>query len=559
MARNTIDELVFVPLGGVGEIGMNMGAYGFGPEGGRKWIVVDCGVTFGGPDVPGIELIMANPEFLEENADDVLGLILTHSHEDHYGAVLDLWPGFEKPVFATPFTAAMLAAKRAADAIVDNVDMHVMKPGVPFNLGPFTIEAINVAHSIPESNALLITTPIGRVLHTGDWKLDPTPVGNAPTDVARLQRIGEDTGTPLALICDSTNAMKEGESPSETEVGETLANLIAAAPHRVAITTFASNVGRVISVARAAQRAGRQLVLSGRSLHRITGIARELGMLEGVPPFLDQDAYRTLPRDKVVLLCTGSQGEPRAAIARIARGDHPVIELNAGDRMIFSSWAIPGNEREVIDIQNLLIDKGVEVITQNDGLVHVTGHPRREELKRLYGWVKPQVLVPVHGEAAHLQAHAKLGREQGIPNVIEARNGDLIRLMPEPLAFPGEVRTGELYLDGLVLCTPEESGVKGRRRLSFGGHIVVSLAVNGSGQVLSGPELIIEGLPMVEDDEESIQDVVQKTVQGVLRSVPPKRRSDVEMLNNALHRAIRGEVNAYWGRKPNVSVFVHRV
>ncbi len=556
MAKNQREELVFVPLGGVGEIGMNMAAYGFGPERSRKWIVVDCGVTFGGPSLPGIELIMPNPEFLEENADDVLALILTHSHEDHYGAVLDLWPGFELPVFATPFTAAMLAAKRAGDGIVDNVDVTIMQPGKPFEIGPFTIEPINVAHSIPESNALLITTPVGRVLHTGDWKLDPTPVANAPTDVARLQRIGEDTSQPLALICDSTNAVKDGESPSEADVAETLAKLIAEAPHRVAVTTFASNVGRVISIVRAAEKAGRQVVMSGRSLHRIMGIAKELGMLEGLPPLLDQDAYKSIPRDKCVLICTGSQGEARAAIARIARGEHPVIDLNAGDRMIFSSWAIPGNEREVIDIQNRLIDKGVELITRDHGLVHVTGHPRRGELRKLYEWVKPQVLVPVHGEATHLQAHARLGREAGIPNVCEARNGDMVRLFPEAMTFPAEVRVGELYLDGLVLCTPEESGVKDRRRLSFGGHVVVSLCVNSNGQVVSKPQYAIEGLPETED--ESVSELVGDAVNGVLKSMPPKRRADPEALNSAIFKAVRNEVNAYWGRKPNVSVFVHR-
>ena len=556
MAKNQRDELVFVPLGGVGEIGMNMAAYGFGPERSRKWIVVDCGVTFGGPSLPGIELIMPNPEFLEENADDVLALILTHSHEDHYGAVLDLWPGFELPVYATPFTAAMLAAKRAGDGIVDNVDVTIMQPGKPFEVGPFTVEPINVAHSIPESNALLITTPVGRVLHTGDWKLDPTPVANAPTDVARLQRIGEDTSVPLALICDSTNAVKDGESPSEADVAATLEKLIAEAPHRVAVTTFASNVGRVISIVRAAEKAGRQVVMSGRSLHRIMGIAKELGMLEGLPPLLDQDAYKSVPRDKCVLICTGSQGEARAAIARIARGEHPVIDLNAGDRMIFSSWAIPGNEREVIDIQNLLIDKGIELITRDDGLVHVTGHPRRGELRKLYEWVKPQVLVPVHGEATHLQAHAQLGRDAGIPNVCEARNGDMVRLFPEPMTFPAEVRVGELYLDGLVLCTPEESGVKDRRRLSFGGHVVVSLCVNSNGQVVSKPQYSIEGLPETED--ESVSELVSDAVNGVLKSMPPKRRADPEALNSAIFKAVRNEVNAYWGRKPNVSVFVHR-
>ncbi len=552
------DELVFAPLGGVGEIGMNMAAYGFGPVNARKWIVVDCGVTFAGPSQPGIELIMADPTFLEDNADDVLALILTHSHEDHYGAVLDLWPAFDRPVYATDFTAAMLSAKRAADDIVDNVALRRMVVGQPFTVGPFTIEAVNVAHSIPESCALAITTKAGRVIHTGDWKLDPSPIGAAPTDEKRFRELGAE-GIPLALVCDSTNALKDGTSPSEDEVAATLAALIADAPHRVALTTFASNVGRVISIARAAETAGRQVVMSGRALHRISTIARELGMLEGVAPFLDQDAFKTLPRNKIVVLCTGSQGEPRAAIARIARGEHPAIDLNAGDRVIFSSWAIPGNEREVIDIQNLLIDRGIEVITQQDGLVHTTGHPRREELKRLYDWLKPQTLVPVHGEAAHLEAHAALGRQHGIANVVHARNGDMVRLFPDVLHFPGEVRTGELYLDGNILCTPEESGVKERRRLSFGGHIVVSVCVDSRGAVVSGPDMSIEGLPEVEDDEESLTHLVRNVVNGTLKSIPPKRRSDPDVVEAALQRSVRGEVNAWWGKKPNVTVFVHRI
>ena len=559
MAKNIHDELVFVPLGGVGEIGMNMAVYGFGPEHNRKWIVVDCGVTFGGPHQPGIELIMADPAFLEERADDVLGLVLTHSHEDHYGAVHDLWPGFDKPVFATAFTAAMLESKRISNGMTERVRVNIVAPGKPFDLGPFTIEAINMAHSIPESNALLIKTPIGQVLHTGDWKLDDKPVAGPPTDVARLKKIAERDG-PLALICDSTNAMKEGESPSELEIGKSLEKLIKDAPNRVAITTFASNVGRVISVARAAQRAGRQVVLSGRSLHRIATIARELGLMEGIEPFLDQDAYAQLPRSKVVLLCTGSQGESRAAIARIARGEHPMIDLSAGDRMIFSSWAIPGNEREVIDIQNMLIDRGIEVITNAQELVHVTGHPRRGELIQLYDWVKPEILVPVHGEAAHLEAHAALGKSQKIKQVFSIRNGDLVRLFPEAEHFPGEIQTGELYLDGEVLCTPDESGVKGRRRLSFGGHIAVSLCINKMGVVTSGPNMSIEGLPLLEDDEEDTPEkMIRQIVRGVVKSIPPKRRADPDVLGEAIRRAVRGELAAYWGRKPNVSIFVHKV
>lgn len=559
MAKAYRDELVFVPLGGVGEIGMNMGAYGFGPERSRKWIVVDCGVTFAGPAEPGIELILPDPGFLEENADDVLALILTHSHEDHYGAVLDLWPAFDRPVYATAFTAAMLSAKRATEDIVDEVEVKPMQVGKPFTVGPFTIEPINVAHSIPESCALLISTPAGRVVHTGDWKLDPSPIAAPPTDLARFAAIGADRSSPLALICDSTNALKDGTSPSEDQVGATLEGLIAEAPYRVAVTTFASNVGRVISIARAAQKAGRRVVMSGRAMHRISGIARELGMMEGIEPFLDQNEYKALPRSKVVLICTGSQGEARAAIARIAREEHPEIALNAGDRVIFSSWAIPGNEREVIDIQNMLIDRGVDVITQNQALVHTTGHPRREELKQLYDLLKPDLLIPVHGEAAHLEAHAALGRQHGIETVVHARNGDLVRLFPETEHFPGEVPVGELYLDGNILCTPEESGVKGRRRLSFGGHIVVSLCIAANGELRSGPEYVLEGLPEVPDEDESLSVLVRRVVSGTLKSIPPKRRSDTEMVQTAIMRSIRGEVSAFWGRKPNVTVFVHRV
>jgi ribonuclease J len=559
MAKTKTDELVFVPLGGVGEIGMNMAAYGFGPEHQRKWIVVDCGVSFGGPAEPGIELIMGDPSFLEELGDDVVGLVLTHSHEDHYGAVLDLWPGFDLPVYATAFTAAMLEAKRVSNGVMERMQVIPMQPGKPFQLGPFTIEPINMAHSIPESNALLITTPVGRAVHSGDWKLDPTPIGSAPSDVDRLREIGAEEG-PLALICDSTNAMKEGESPSEVEIGETLTRLIAEAPNRVAVTTFASNLGRIISIAKAAQAAGRQVVLSGRSLHRVTTIARELGMMEGVQPFLDQDMYAQLARDKVVVLCTGSQGEARAAVARIAACTHPAIELSPGDTMIFSSWAIPGNEREVLGIQNRLIDQGVSVITNAHDLVHVTGHPRRGELKRMYEWLKPDVLVPVHGEAAHLEAHAALGRAEGIGKVISIRNGDMVRLFPDAEHLPGEVPVGQLYLDGDILCTPEESGVRGRRKLSFGGFVAVSVAISKSGELVSGPEIEIVGLPELEDpEEESPRHIARRAVKAIVRGMPSKRRGDADVLGEAIRRGVRGEIASYWGRKPNVHVFVHRV
>lgn len=551
------DEMVFIPLGGVGEIGMNMGLYGYGPEESRKWLVVDCGVSFGGPELPGIELVMPDPSFLEDQADNVVGLVLTHAHEDHYGAILDLWPTFDRPVFAGKFGAAMLKAKRISNNIEDDVEIQLFEPGVPFQVGPFKVEAIEVSHSIPESNALLIETPAGRVVHTGDWKIDPSPIGTPATNIKRFKEIGSEGS--LTLICDSTNAMKDGDSPSETEVAVNLERLIATAENRVAVTIFASNLGRMISIARAAAKADRQVVAAGRAVHRIAGIARELGLMEGVPDFLDQDAFKTLPRDKIVLICTGSQGEARAAMARIADGSHPVIDLSPGDTAIFSSWAIPGNEKAVLDIQNKLVDKGVEVITGREEMIHVSGHPRRHELAQLYDWLKPDLLIPVHGEPMHLEAHAAFGREKGVKKVLSIRNGDMVRLYPTPKHSPGEVRTGVLYLDGNLLCTPEESNVRDRRRLGFGGVAIVSLAVNGKGQIVSGPVFDLDGIPDLADDDDPLSAVAHRAVSGTIKSFPEKRRTDTGRFAEAIRRAVRSELNAAWGRKPIVKVFVHKV
>lgn len=557
MAANQSDELVFVPLGGVGEIGMNMAAYGFGPARSRKWIVVDCGVGFAGPDLPGVDLIMADPGFLEDEGENVLALVVTHSHEDHYGAVLDLWSDFELPVYCTAFTEAMIRAKRAANEITADVETRQMQYGTPFDIGPFRVEAIQMAHSIPESSSLLIETSIGRALHTGDWRLDDAPVLGPGTDTERLKRIGADGGG-LALICDSTNALKDGESVSESVIAANLAEIIATAPKRVAVTTFASNLGRVVAIARAARAAGREVVLAGRALHRVVNIGRELGMLEGIPPFHDQDVYAQLPRDKVVLICTGSQGEARAAVARIAAGEHPDIDLDPGDLMLFSSWAIPGNERAVIDIQNAFITKGVEVVTNADQLIHASGHPRRGELKKLYDWVKPDILVPVHGEASHLSGHARFGRAAGIKTVMEIRNGDMVRLFPKPERSPGEVRVDELYLDGQILCTPEESKVRDRRRLSYGGMAVVSLCISRSGELVSGPDIAVDGIPDL-DDEPGPDEIAYRAVKAAMKSMPAKRRNDPDMVLEAVRRAVRSDLAAYWGRKPNVRIFVHRV
>src|SRR5436190_1409438 len=423
------DELVFAPLGGVGEIGMNLALYGVGDERQRSWIAVDLGVSFASEEhLPGVDLIFPDIRFLIEERKNLAGIVITHAHEDHFGALIDLWPKLKVPVYATPFTAALLESKRIGEPGAPEIPVTVVPLGGRFTLGAFDIEFVSVAHSIPESNALILRTPHGNVLHTGDWKIDPTPVTGPPTDEAKLRKFGEEGA--LAIVGDSTNAVRDGRSPSEADVAKTLRELIAAAPARVAVTTFASNVARIRAVAEAARAVGREVVVVGRAMERVIQVARETGYLEGVQPFRGTDTYGYLPADKVVALCTGSQGEPRAALSRISQDDHPDVTLAKGDTVIFSSRTIPGNEKEVGRVINGLIDQNITVITDRTHLVHVSGHPRRAELEDLIGWVKPQILVPVHGEALHLSEHAALGRKLGIPHVLQCRNGDVVVLAP---------------------------------------------------------------------------------------------------------------------------------
>src|SRR5947199_935727 len=423
-------DLVFAPLGGAGEIGMNLAIYGFGDEHRRQWIAVDFGVAFADDALPGIDLIMPDIRYLMEERHNVLGLVLTHAHEDHFGALLDLWPRLKLPVYATPFTAALLKAKQEGEPGAPEIPVNIVPLGGRFTLGPFDIGLVSMAHSIPESNGLIIRTPLGAVLHTGDWKIDPTPVIGPPTDEAKLRALG-DEGC-LALIGDSTNAVRDGRSPSETDVAKTLRELIAAAKGRIAVTTFASNVARMRSVAEAAAAARREVVAVGRAMDRVAQVARECGYLEGINEFRGVDVYGHLPPDKVVALCTGSQGEPRAALARISEDQHPEVTFSKGDTVVFSSRTIPGNEKAVGRVINGLVRQGIEVITDRTHLVHVSGHPRRAEMEELYRWVRPRIAIPVHGEALHLSEHAKLARGIGVPEVVLCGDGDLVRLAPDP-------------------------------------------------------------------------------------------------------------------------------
>src|SRR5664279_4100913 len=462
---HTKQELVFAPLGGVGEIGMNLSIYGMGGERHRQWLAVDLGVSFASEEhLPGIDLILPDISYLVAQRKNLAGLVLTHAHEDHYGALLDLWPRLNIPVYATPFTAALLAAKRASEPGAPDIPVTIVPLGSRFKVGPFDVELVSMAHSIPESNALIIRTPAGAVLHTGDWKIDLTPILGDVTDEKKLRALGEEGC--LAIVGDSTNAVRDGRSPSEADVGTTITELVKAARGRVAVTTFASNVARLRTVIDAARAANREVVVVGRAMERIIQVARETGYMQGIQDLRAADAYGYLPPNKVVALCTGSQGEPRAALSRIAEDQHPDVTLSRGDTVIFSARTIPGNEKAVGRIINGLIDQGITVITDRTHMVHVSGHPRRAELEELISWVKPKILIPVHGEALHLSEHAALARRCGVKEVVQCRNGDLVRLAPSA-GIIDEVPCGRLYKDGSLLVEADARTVADRQRLSF--------------------------------------------------------------------------------------------
>jgi ribonuclease J len=548
------EELVFAPLGGVGEIGMNLSLYGFGSPAKKDWLAVDCGVAFAGPELPGIDLIMPDPRFIEEERKRLKALVITHAHEDHIGAVADLWPRLQCPIYATPFAAAMLEAKRFSEPGAPKPPIHIIRPGEQINIAPFGFEMINVAHSIPESTALAIRTPLGTVIHTGDWKIDPTPVLGEKTDAARFTAIG-DEGV-LALIGDSTNAIREGQSPSEREVAFELEKIIKAAKGRVAVTTFASNVARIRSVAEAAMRADRQVVLVGRAMERVIAIAREQGMLEGIPPFVGAESYGYLPRDKVVAVLTGSQGEPRAALARIVNDDHPEVTLTPGDTVIFSSRTIPGNEKAVGNIVNGLVKQGMTIITDRDGLVHVSGHPRRGELEQMYRWVRPQIAIPVHGEPYHLAEHAALAKRMGVGQVILATDGDVIRLAPGEPDLVDELPAGRLYKDGMLLVEEMARVVPERRKLAFAGIVSVAIPMDERGQLVGDIEMEMAGIPEVDAEGESLAEFVEDVVLDCVETLPKARRRDPEAVRESVTRAIRGSLNSRWGKKPMCHVLV---
>jgi ribonuclease J len=542
-------DLAFLPLGGTGEIGMNLNLYRYA----GRWLAVDCGIGFGGAEHPEVDVMMPDPAFIAERRDKLVGLVITHAHEDHIGAVAWLWPQLRCPVYATPFAAAVLRRKLGEAQLLNDVKLHVIPAGGSFELAPFKLQFIRMAHSIPESQALVIRTAAGTVLHTGDFKLDPEPLVGPPTDEAALQALG-DEGV-LAMVCDSTNAMVEGHSGSEGDVRRSLAALIRGIKGRVAVSCFASTVARVESVALAARAAGRSVALVGRSLRNIEGAARECGYLKGIAPFLSEDEANDVADEHLVMLVTGSQGEPRSALARIAMDTHPRIELGEGDTVIFSSRVIPGNERAIGTMQDHLVRRGVELMTDADHMVHVSGHPARDELRRLYKLVRPRYSVPVHGEWRHLSAHAALAQEgQVTPVLIE--DGDILSLSPGRPEVTDSAPVGRLVLDGNRLM-PMQGGVMGaRRRMLYNGLIVASLAVDGEGRLRGNPKVTAPGLFDPEDPQTAR---ITADLTQALAELPAATRRDDVTLTEAARTALRRALGRRLQKRPLVDVHLIRV
>ncbi|MBO6725381.1 MAG: ribonuclease J [Rhizobiaceae bacterium] len=554
--KNKEAELVFCPLGGVGEIGMNFALYGFGPPNKREWIIVDCGVTFPDATLPGVDLVMPDIRFIEEEVENLRGIVITHAHEDHYGALLTLWPRLKVETWMTPFTAGLLEAKRQSERGAPEIPVNIYHAGETFEVGPFKIEAIAVTHSIPEPVSLAITSSLGTMIHTGDWKIDPEPEIGPLIDEPRFKKLG-DAGV-LALMCDSTNAMRDGESPSEEEVGRSLRKLIEEAEGRVAITTFSSNVGRIRSIAEAARDAGRKVLVLGRSMKRVIDVAGELGYLDGLPPFVSEEDYGYIPRNEMTIICTGSQGESRAALAKLSREEMRDLALTAGDTVIYSSRVIPGNEKAILAVKNGLIEMGIHVIEDDDALVHVSGHPRKSELKRMYQWTRPDILVPVHGEAAHLVAQGSLAAMSGVPNVAQVRNGDLLRLAPGAPEIIDQVPFGRIYKDGDLIGSEEAMGVRERRKLSYAGHVSVNVILDERYELADEPDLVAIGVAKADETGVDLEDIMIEAAESAVNSIPRARRKDLDLVAEAVRRAVRNAADDAWGKKPIATVFVTR-
>jgi ribonuclease J len=545
------DALYFLPLGGTGEIGMNLNLYGHDGQ----WLMLDCGVTFGEEEhQPGVDVIMADPGFIVERRDRLLGIVATHAHEDHIGAIPYLWPQLQCPVWATPFTASLLRAKLIEAGLADQVPINIVPMSGRFTIGPFDLELVTLTHSIPEPNAVVVRTRVGTVLHTGDWKLDPEPLIGSPSDEERLRQVG-DEGV-LAIVCDSTNALRPGSSRSEGELRKSLTELIGRYDGRVAVACFASNVARLATIAHAARAHDRDVALIGRSLWRIEKAARENGYLADVPRFLTEDEAGYIPRDKVLLICTGSQGEPRAALARIARDDHPNIVLEEGDVAIFSSRIIPGNEKAIGRLHNALIRLGIEVVTDEDHFVHVSGHPARDELVRMYQMIRPRVAIPVHGEARHLLGHAELARNCQVQQALVIENGCVVRLDKSGASVVDDVPVGRVASDGKRLLPIGGAVLQQRRRVGNDGSVVATLVVDRRGGLAAPPQLSLIGL--AETTAAPAAELCD-ALSDAMGDLPGPFRQNDDALRDAARGVLRRELKQRFGKRPLIDIQLVRL
>jgi len=551
------EEFIFCPLGGSGEIGMNMNLFAYGKPENRKWIIVDIGVTFADDTIPGVDLIYPDPGFITDKKDDLLALVLTHAHEDHIGAIAHIWPKLLCDIYATPFTSALIKEKFKEKKINIGNKLKIVELNGTVQLGPFKVEFVTLTHSILEPNGLSIETPAGTVLHTGDWKCDPNPLIGKTINEKKLKKIG-DKGV-LAMICDSTNVFSPGRAGSELDVRISLLKIMRNKQKRIIVTSFASNVARMESIFYCAEKTGRKISLVGRSMHRIYRVARQCGYLNNLIDILDPREAKKIPREKIVYLCTGSQGEPYGAMTRISNFIHPDVIIESGDAVIFSSKIIPGNEKKLYKLQNQLVKNGIDVVSEDNEFVHVSGHPNREDLKDMYNWVKPRSVIPVHGEHRHMFEHINFAREMQVPYPVSVENGDIVQLYPgESPKIIDKAPSGRIYVDGNISVGEESQSIKDRKILSYNGFLEITIIINDIGSVIKKPIISFRGIPSNGEDSNFIFDLEDK-IREICKTFSLKNSHQEKNLIEVLKTSCRKTVKEKTGKRPYTNVNLVRV
>ena len=550
------EELIFCPLGGAGEIGMNMSLYAYVKDDLQKWIIVDAGVTFADESLPGIDLIYPDIGFIEDKKNDLLGIILTHAHEDHIGAITHIWPKLKCKIFATPFTAVLVSEKFKEKKIDISDYLKIVPLGGVLDLKPFKIEFVSLTHSIVEPNGLYIKTPNSKILHTGDWKYDPDPLVGSNINSERLKEIGKEGIS--TMICDSTNVFSVGRAGSELDVRNSLLNIIEKLNKRVIVTSFASNVARMDTIFYCAKKTGRQISLVGRSMHRIYKAAKKCGYLENSIEPIDPRESKNISREKIIYLCTGSQGEPMGAMNRISSYIHPDVNIEAGDTVIFSSKIIPGNEKKLSKMHNQLVRDGIEVISEETDFVHVSGHPNRDDLKDMYEWIKPMSVIPVHGEQRHMLEHIKFAKEMSVPYPIKVENGDIVRLYPgkSPEVYD-KAPYGKILIDGNIGVDEDAKSIKERRNLASNGFLNITIIIENKGQILESPVIYFKGLPIIEN--EKFRDNLKYTIEDITKTFSLKNVKQDENLIETLKIGCRKLTKEKTGKKPLTNINLVRV